>query len=73
MLEEDDLQVQVAGKPKQVALDLDPITLEDATSYTAFAIGSLMGKTLTVVPAVDAGEGDLPSLTAAARGLPADR
>ena len=49
-----DLQVQVAGKPKQVALDLDPLTLEAGTSYTAFAIGSLEGETLMVVPAVDA-------------------
>jgi hypothetical protein len=49
-----DLEVQVAGKPKQVALDLDPITLDAGTSYTAFAIGSAEGGTLTVVPAVDA-------------------
>jgi hypothetical protein len=37
-----------------VALQLDPVTLEAGTSYSVFAIGSLEGGTLTVLPAVDA-------------------
>lgn len=49
-----DLEVRVASAPKTVALDLDPITLDAGTSYSAFAIGSATGGTLTVVPAVDA-------------------
>jgi hypothetical protein len=49
-----DLQVQVAGKPKQVALDLDPLTVEAGTSYSVFAVGSLEGDTLMVVVAEDA-------------------
>jgi len=52
-----DLQVQVAGKPKQVALDLDPLTVEAGTSYSVFAIGSVAGGTLTVVVAEDAAAG----------------
>jgi hypothetical protein len=48
-----DLEVRPAGK-KAVALDLDPIQLKKGNSYSAFAIGSLEGETLTVVPAVDA-------------------
>jgi hypothetical protein len=49
-----DLEVQVAGKPKQVALQLDPITLDAGSSYSVFAIGSAADGTLTVVSKVDA-------------------
>jgi hypothetical protein len=47
------LQVRVAGT-RDVALDLDPVTLESGTSTSAFAIGSVEGDTLTVVLAQDA-------------------
>lgn len=48
-----DLEVRPAGT-MDVALQLDPLTLEAGKSYSAFAIGSLAGGTLTVLPAVDA-------------------
>ncbi|MFN8623251.1 MAG: DUF4397 domain-containing protein [Chloroflexota bacterium] len=48
-----DLEVRPTGS-KDVALQLDPITLEAGNSYTAFAIGSLADGTLTVLPALDA-------------------
>jgi len=48
-----DLEVRPAGT-MDVALQLDPVTLEAGTSYSVFAIGSLAGGTLTVLPAVDA-------------------
>ena len=48
-----DLEVRPAGS-MDVALQLDPVTLEAGTSYSVFAIGSLEGGTLTVLPAVDA-------------------
>jgi hypothetical protein len=37
-----------------VALQLDPVTLEAGTSVSVFAIGSLEGGTLQVLAAVDA-------------------
>lgn len=48
-----DLEVRPAGT-MDVALQLDPVTLAAGNSYTVFAIGSLAGGTLTVLPAVDA-------------------
>jgi hypothetical protein len=48
-----DLEVRPTGS-MDVALQLDPVTLENGTSYSVFAIGSLAGGTLTVLPAVDA-------------------
>ena len=48
-----DLEVRPAGT-MDVALQLDPVTLDAGTSYSVFAIGSLAGGTLTVLPAVDA-------------------
>jgi hypothetical protein len=48
-----DLEVRPAGT-MDVALQLDPVTLSAGTSYSVFAIGSLEGGTLTVIPAVDA-------------------
>jgi hypothetical protein len=48
-----DLEVRPTGA-MDVALQLDPVTLENGTSYSVFAIGSLGGGTLTVLPAVDA-------------------
>jgi hypothetical protein len=52
-----DLEIRLAGTTT-VALDLDPVTTENGTSYSAFAIGSaaspaLGGNGLTVVVAVD--------------------
>ena len=47
-----DLEVRVAGTDT-VAIQLDPITLDGDTAYSVFAIGSLDGETLTVLPAVD--------------------
>ena len=48
-----DLEVCATGTDT-CPLDLDPVTVEDGTSYSAFAVGSLTGETLTVVVAVDA-------------------
>ena len=48
-----DLEVRPTGT-KDVALQLDPVTLEAGKSYSVFAIGSLAGGTLQVLPAVDA-------------------
>ena len=48
-----DLEVRPAGT-MDVALQLDPVTLEAGKSYSVFAIGSLAGGTLKVLPAVDA-------------------
>jgi len=47
-----DLEVCATGTDT-CPLDLDPVTVEDGTSYSAFAVGSLTGETLTVVVAVD--------------------
>ena len=47
-----DLEVRVAGTDT-VAIQLDPIALAGDTAYSVFAIGSLDGETLTVLPAVD--------------------
>jgi hypothetical protein len=50
-----DLEVRPAGEDRTtVAFDIDPLTLEAGTSYSAFAIGSLADGTFTVLPAVDA-------------------
>jgi len=48
-----DLEVRPAGT-MDVALQLDPVLLEAGKSYSVFAIGSLAGGTLQVLPAVDA-------------------
>jgi hypothetical protein len=48
-----DLEVRPAGT-MDVALQLDPVTLEAGNSYSVFAIGSLAGGTLQVLSAVDA-------------------
>ncbi len=48
-----DLEVCATGTDT-CPLDLDPVTVEDGTSYSAFAVGSLTGETLTAVVAVDA-------------------
>ena len=48
-----DLEVCATGTDT-CPLDLDPVTVEDGTSYSAFAVGSLRGETLTAVVAVDA-------------------
>ena len=48
-----DLEVCATGTDT-CPLDLDPVTVEDGTSYSAFAVGSLTGGTLTAVLAVDA-------------------
>ena len=48
-----------------VALQLDPVTLENGTSYSVFAIGSLAGGTLKVLPAVDAVNQVAPEATTA--------
>lgn len=52
-----DLEIRLAGTTT-VALDLDPVTTKNGTSYSAFAIGSAAspavgGNSLTVVVAVD--------------------
>lgn len=47
-----DLEVRPTGS-MDVALQLDPVALENGTSYSVFAIGSLADGTLTVLPAVD--------------------
>jgi hypothetical protein len=48
-----DLEVCATGTDT-CPLDLDPVTVEDGTSYSAFAVGSLTGETLTAVVVVDA-------------------
>ena len=48
-----DLEVCATGTDT-CPLDLDPVTVDDGTSYSAFAVGSLTGETLTAVLAVDA-------------------
>ena len=48
-----DLEVCATGTDT-CPLDLDPVSVENGTSYTAFAVGSLTGETLTAVVAVDA-------------------
>ena len=48
-----DLEIRAAGTDT-VAFDLDPITLDDGTSYSVFAVGGLEDGSFTVVPAVDA-------------------
>jgi hypothetical protein len=53
-----DLEVRPAGEGRAtVVYDIDPLTLEAGTSYSAFAIGSLADGTFTVLPAVDASAG----------------
>jgi hypothetical protein len=48
-----DLEIRPAGT-SDVAFDIDPLTLDAGTAYSAFAIGSLADATFTVLPAVDA-------------------
>jgi hypothetical protein len=48
-----DLEIRPAGTT-DVAFDIDPLTLDAGTSYSAFAVGSLADGSFTVVPAVDA-------------------
>jgi hypothetical protein len=48
-----DLEIRPAGTT-DVAFDLDPLTLDEGTSYSAFAVGGLGDGSFTVVPAVDA-------------------
>ena len=48
-----DLEVCATGTDT-CPLDLDPVTVDAGTAYSAFAIGSLEGGTLTAVLAVDA-------------------
>jgi hypothetical protein len=47
-----DLEVRVAGT-EDVAIQIPEMTLEDGTSYSVFAIGTLGGETITVLPTVD--------------------
>jgi hypothetical protein len=48
-----DLEVRPAGST-DVAFDLDELTLDAGSSYSAFAVGGLGDGSFTVVPAVDA-------------------
>jgi len=48
-----DLEIRPAGST-DVAFDLDELTLDAGTSYSAFAVGGLGDGSFTVVPAVDA-------------------
>jgi hypothetical protein len=48
-----DLEIRPAGST-DVAFDLDALTLDSGTSYSAFAVGGLGDGSFTVVPAVDA-------------------
>lgn len=48
-----DLELRVAGT-KDVVLDIKPATLDDNTSYSVFAIGSVADDDLFLVPALDA-------------------
>ena len=48
-----DLEVRPTGTT-DVALDIDPVTLDAGTSYSVFAIGSLADGSFMVLPAVDA-------------------
>lgn len=48
-----DLEIRPAGTT-DVAFDLDPLTLDAGTSYSAFAVGGLGDGSFAVVPAVDA-------------------
>jgi hypothetical protein len=48
-----DLEIRPAGST-DVAFDLDALTLDSGTSYSAFAVGELGDGSFTVVPAVDA-------------------
>ncbi len=47
-----DLEIRAAGTDT-VAFDIPEVSLDDATSYTVFAVGGLNDGTFTVVPAVD--------------------
>jgi len=47
-----DLEIRAAGTDT-VAFDIPEVTLDNATSYTVFAVGGLNDGTFTVVPAVD--------------------
>jgi len=47
-----DLEIRAAGTDT-VAFDIPEVSLDDATSYTVFAVGGLEDGTFTVVPAVD--------------------
>jgi hypothetical protein len=71
-----DLEIRPAGTT-DVAFDIDPLTLDAGTSYSAFAVGSLADKSFTVVPAVDAqlaavrvlhGSADAPNVDVYANG-----
>jgi hypothetical protein len=48
-----DLEIRAAGTDT-VAFDIPELTLDPATSYSVFAVGSLEDGSFTVVPAVDA-------------------
>ena len=48
-----DLEIRPAGAT-DIAFDIDPLSLDAGTAYSAFAIGSLADGTFTVLPAVDA-------------------
>jgi hypothetical protein len=60
-----DLEVRPTGT-MDVALQLDPVTLEAGTSTSVFAIGSLADGTLTVLPAIDAVDQMAPEASPAA-------
>jgi hypothetical protein len=71
-----DLEVRPTGTTT-VAFDIDPLTLDAGTSYTAFAVGSLGDGSFKVVPAVDAalagvrvlhGSADAPEVDVYANG-----
>ena len=47
-----DLEIRAAGTDT-VAFDIPEVTLDNATSYTVFAVGGLNDGSFTVVPAVD--------------------
>jgi hypothetical protein len=74
--DEYDLEIRPAGTT-DVAFDIDPLTLDAGTSYSAFAVGSLADESFTVVPAVDAqlaavrvlhGSADAPNVDVYANG-----
>ena len=71
-----DLEIRPTGTT-DVAFDIDPLTLDAGTSYSAFAVGGLADGSFTVVPAVDAelagvrvlhGSADAPAVDVYANG-----